>query len=544
VRDRLLAISAPEPAGACVDLGAGTGFVSLALAPLADSVLAVDISSAMAESLAARAAQAGLRNIRTQVADLRTFQLPAASVDLVVSNYALHHLRDQDKRELAGEAARWLRPGGRIVIADMMFGRGTTKRDRQILRDKVRALAAMGPGGWWRIAKNLLRYGLGVGSEHPATPEFWQQALRDSGFADVRFEPVVAEAGIVSGTRGAAAPCPRRTGREALPEPGRGVPARRRLAVVLGAIVFCALVGGGVAGAVRYGDAFWLYRGFPPPSAPQSIIVHDAGTTRRVPVILPTVQSIVVRSRALGGYPDQVDVVLPPGYASHPAQRYPVLYLLHGFPGQPSQFLNVGQVATTEATLIAAGRIKPMILVIPSGTRLLLADEEWANGISPGNAWETFIARDLVKVIDATYRTVPGGGARGIAGLSEGAYGAVNIGLHHPGEFGLLESWSGYMVADNMPAIFGRSPGALAYNSPATWIRAVASEVRASRTYIWFYCGASDSLARQNRSFAAELRALGIAHRFFVIPGTHSWRLWRGQMPQALITASARLSHG
>jgi ubiquinone/menaquinone biosynthesis C-methylase UbiE len=200
VRDRLLAISGPLPADACVDLGAGTGFVALALAPLVDSVLAVDISSAMTESLTAHAANAGLRNVRTAVADLRTFQLPAASVDLVVSSYALHHLRDDDKRTLAAKAARWLRPGGRIVVADMMFGRGATQRDREILREKATAFAAKGPAGWWRIAKSLARYGLGVGHEHPAAPQFWQQALRDAGFTDVCFESIVAEAGIVSGT--------------------------------------------------------------------------------------------------------------------------------------------------------------------------------------------------------------------------------------------------------------------------------------------------------------------------------------------------------
>jgi ubiquinone/menaquinone biosynthesis C-methylase UbiE len=201
VRDRLLAISAPGAADVCVDLGAGTGFVTLALAPLVDSVLAVDISPEMAESLAAHAAQAGLRNVRVEVADLRAFQLPQASVDLVVSSYALHHLRDEDKRALVAEMARWLRPGGRVVVADMMFGHGATRRDREILRQKATALASRGPAGWWRIVKNLARYGLGIGHEHPATPQFWQLALRDAGFADVRFEPVVAEAGIVSGTR-------------------------------------------------------------------------------------------------------------------------------------------------------------------------------------------------------------------------------------------------------------------------------------------------------------------------------------------------------
>jgi ubiquinone/menaquinone biosynthesis C-methylase UbiE len=201
VLGRLIRLASPEPTDACVDLGAGTGFVTTALAPLVSSVLAVDISAAMTASLAERAARDGLRNVSTEVSDLRQFDLPPGSADLVVSSYALHHLPDPDKRALVARTARWLRPGGRLVIADMMFGRGGSPRDRAILRQKLTALAAKGPGGWWRIAKNLTRYGLGVGTEHPAAPEFWQSALRDAEFSAVGFQPVVAEAGLVYGMR-------------------------------------------------------------------------------------------------------------------------------------------------------------------------------------------------------------------------------------------------------------------------------------------------------------------------------------------------------
>ncbi len=201
VLDRLMRLSSPEPTDACVDLGAGTGFVTTALAPRVSSVLAVDLSAGMAASLAERAARGGLHNVSIEVSDLREFELPSASVDLVVSSYALHHLADPDKQALVARAARWLRPGGRLVIADMMFGRGASQRDLDILLQKVTALAAKGPGGWWRIAKNLTRFGLGVGQEHPATPEFWQEALSDAQFRDVIFEPIVAEAGIVRGVR-------------------------------------------------------------------------------------------------------------------------------------------------------------------------------------------------------------------------------------------------------------------------------------------------------------------------------------------------------
>ena len=201
VLDRLIQLSSPKPTDACADLGAGTGFVATALAPLVSSVLAVDISTSMSQALAERAADAGLRNVSTKVSDLRWFGLPPDSMDLVVSSYALHHLADAEKRALVARAAHWLRPGGRLVIADMMFGRGASQRDRDILRQKVVALAAKGPGGWWRIAKNLTRYGLRVGQEHPAPPEFWLRALRDAGLSGVAFQPVVAEAGIVRGVR-------------------------------------------------------------------------------------------------------------------------------------------------------------------------------------------------------------------------------------------------------------------------------------------------------------------------------------------------------
>jgi ubiquinone/menaquinone biosynthesis C-methylase UbiE len=201
VRDRILDLSQARPSDVCVDLGAGTGFVTMELAPRVASVLAIDFSPAMTNAVVERAADAGLTNVSAEVADLKDLVLPFGYADLIVSNYALHHLVDADKRALTARAAQWLRPGGRLVIADMMFGRGGSRRDRAILRQKVAVLAAKGVGGWWRIAKNLTRYGLGVGHEHPATPEFWQQALRDAGLAEVTFQPVAAEAGIVRGIR-------------------------------------------------------------------------------------------------------------------------------------------------------------------------------------------------------------------------------------------------------------------------------------------------------------------------------------------------------
>ena len=323
--------------------------------------------------------------------------------------------------------------------------------------------------------------------------------------------------------------------------PGSSARRRRWPAAVAVVLVVAALTVAGVAGLSRYVSGFWLCRGFAPPSTPHSVVVKTASGTRRVAVALPSIQGISVASRALAGYRDQVQVVLPPGYFAHPNQRYQSSICCTGSRGchQPSS-TSAGSPRPRQRSSRRAG-YKPLILVMPSGTRSFLTDTEWANGVGRGNAWDTFVARELVHAIDSRYRTIAAGAARGIGSLSEGGYGALNIGLHHPGQFGLLESWSGYMMAYHLRPVLGTGTSLLGYNSPAVWVRSVSAQVRAHNTDIWFYSGSSDPLAAQNRAFAAELGSLGIAHHFYTMPGRHSWGLWRRQIGLALITASEHL---
>ena len=199
VRDALLEVAQPRTEDEAVDLGAGTGFVTIPLADRVRSVIAVDLVGDMLEVARLEAEKRGLNNVTTVTEDLSRVELGPASVDLVVSSYALHHLTNEDKVGLVQRARSWLKPGGRIVIADMMFGRGASAQDRRIILDKVRRLARKGPGGLWRIAKNAVRFGLRRGTDLPVPPDFWTKALTDSGFIDVTYTSVVSEAGIVSG---------------------------------------------------------------------------------------------------------------------------------------------------------------------------------------------------------------------------------------------------------------------------------------------------------------------------------------------------------
>jgi S-formylglutathione hydrolase FrmB len=292
------------------------------------------------------------------------------------------------------------------------------------------------------------------------------------------------------------------------------------------AAALTTFLGVGLVGAYRYADNYWLYRGFAPP--------RDAPFVRTV----GTAQRFYVASAALGGRRQPVDVYLPPGYAAHPHRRYPVLYLLHGVPGRPGAFLATARLGVVEDELVALRRGRPLILAMPFGSTGAFTDKEWANGVREHEGWETFVARDVVHAVDARYRTIRAGRARAIAGLSEGGYGALNIAIHHPGEFRVVESWSGYERADHVRSVFGRRPALLRRNSPLLTVAAAAGRLRHSNTLFWFYVGTGDRGLAENRAFAVALARLRLRHRFFLVRGGHDWALWRGNAANAYLAAS------
>jgi enterochelin esterase-like enzyme len=299
-----------------------------------------------------------------------------------------------------------------------------------------------------------------------------------------------------------------------------------------GAAALAAFLGVGLIGARGYVDNFLRYRGFAPPREPA--FVHTPGTLQR----------LMLKSPALGGRAQEVYVYLPSGYAHHLGRRYPVLYLLHGFPGRPLAFIETVQMGIVDDALTARHRAQPLILVMPFGSTGTFTDEEWVDGFQPDRQWATFVARDLVRSIDARYRTIPRGAGRAIAGLSEGGYGAIDIALHHPGEFSVVESWSGYERPDKIHSIFGPGLQLLPANDPRLLLPRAAPELRRLGTYFWFYSGSTDPLRKQNTAFARELADAGVDHRFALVYGGHNWGLWRSNARAAYIAAARRLTGG
>ena len=299
------------------------------------------------------------------------------------------------------------------------------------------------------------------------------------------------------------------------------------VAASVAGLVFFLAVGG--LGLYRYLGDFWVYRGFVPTHDPAYVVSPGTET------------SFDVASPALGGRRQQVVVYLPPGYDAQPARRYPVLYLLHGSPGTPHAFMHELRMGVLDDVYTTLRRAQPLILVMPFGSTGQFTDKEWANGYRPHQAWETFLARDVVRAVDARFRTVRRRTGRALAGLSEGGYGALNIGLHHPAEFGVLESWSGYANADPLRSIFGTSAERLRWNSPSVLLPRIAPSLRRYRTDIWLYTGTKDRLRAENASFAHALSAYRIRHRYFVVQGGHEWAVWRRYAPAAYLFAARHL---
>ncbi|MGW8316358.1 MAG: alpha/beta hydrolase, partial [Bacteroidales bacterium] len=139
-----------------------------------------------------------------------------------------------------------------------------------------------------------------------------------------------------------------------------------------------------------------------------------------------------------------VSVYLPPSYSTDPDKRYPVLYMLHGFTdsdykwfGWEEHWINLKQVIDGA---IASGSSKEMIVVMPNAYNRFKGSM-YSSSATIGD-WETFVSGDLVRYIDAHYRTIPKASSRGLAGHSMGGYGTMRLGMKYPGVWSAIYALS------------------------------------------------------------------------------------------------------
>jgi enterochelin esterase-like enzyme len=228
-------------------------------------------------------------------------------------------------------------------------------------------------------------------------------------------------------------------------------------------------------------------------------------------------------------------VYLPPGFKR--GRRYPVVYLLHGMAGSPASIYRGMQLATVADGLIAGGAA-PFIAVLPvAGPRVDPNSGEWAG------VWERYLVRDVVPWVDAHLPTIPTAAGRALEGVCAGGFGAVDIGLRHPGLFGTLGSFDGYFAPVFRDGPFAHASRAdLLAHDPALLVRREAAALR--RSGVQFYVSAGGNhgavLAKWTVEFADELRTLELPHELWRLPKRDTGRFWRATFPSALRYATAR----
>ena len=211
-------------------------------------------------------------------------------------------------------------------------------------------------------------------------------------------------------------------------------------------------------------------------------------------------------------------VYTPPDYESQGKRTYPVLYLLHGFSDDASAWTTVGRAHVILDNLIAQGKAKPMIIVMPLGYG---APEILARGSSSFDdtrlrqknysKFQDALLNEVIPQIESIYRVTRDRGAQAIAGLSMGGTESLLTGLNHQDRF----AWVGAFSS-------GGLPGELDTEFPQ-----IDAKTNARLRLLWIACGTEDRLIEKNRTFRTWLKSKGVRPVEIETGGAHTWMVWR-----------------
>lgn len=242
------------------------------------------------------------------------------------------------------------------------------------------------------------------------------------------------------------------------------------------------------------------------------------------PVPHGTVSRIWYDSPALG-LERRMTVYTPAGYETS-GKRYPVLYLLHGMGGDEEAWISLGRTAQILDNLIAQGKAKPMIVVMPNGN----ASQEAAPGDSSrgmvpptmqlpktmeGSYEQAF--PEIVKFIDKNYRTIKSKSGRAIAGLSMGGFHSLHISKQYPDMFNYIGLFSAAIMPNKEVSspIYENMEGKLKVQfdkNPALY---------------WIAIGKTDFLYKANEEYRKLLDEKGYKYTYYESDEGHIWKNWR-----------------
>lgn len=233
-------------------------------------------------------------------------------------------------------------------------------------------------------------------------------------------------------------------------------------------------------------------------------------------------------------------IYLPADYNT--SQRtYPVLYLLHGYSDNETNWIQSGQMKTIADQAIANQEAVPMIIVMPD------AWDTWYVNQYDGKApYEDMFFEELIPYMEKTYRTRNSQESRAIAGLSMGGYGSLLYSLHHPEMFCACVPLSAAVFDDSVMdarkarsnkdlflRLFGSGDEHWKKNSVLNILSSLDKN-KLPRVRYYIDCGDEDGLLDGNYQIHQIMREKGLPHEFRVRDGGHSWTYWRTALPEVL----------
>lgn len=228
------------------------------------------------------------------------------------------------------------------------------------------------------------------------------------------------------------------------------------------------------------------------------------------------------------GKSEALNVILPDGEGP-----FPVLYLLHGLSDDYSAWARRSGI---ERYLDGMG----LIVVMPDGGRSFYCNH------TAGPQYEDHITRDVVGLVDRTFRTIRSPRARAVAGLSMGGYGAMMLALRHPELFSVACSHSGalgflHLDRPDRPDIMDIARDIPADGRYNLWQLIAGVQQAGTLPAIRFDCGTEDFLLDHNRAFHKHLEELGIPHEYQEARGAHTWDYWDTMIKRTLKFVQAHL---
>jgi S-formylglutathione hydrolase FrmB len=232
-------------------------------------------------------------------------------------------------------------------------------------------------------------------------------------------------------------------------------------------------------------------------------------------------------------------VYLPAGYdagaAQHPAQRYPVLYFLHGLGDNEQTLFNSGGWTLLD-DLRNRYKMGDFLIAVPEGRRSF-----YINSADGSVLYSDFFLREFLPHIESKYRVRASRAGRAISGISMGGYGALRLAFAHPDLFSAVSAQSAALITESprelnaasqtgsplagvLGAIFGKPIDVPHWNDNSPFVLAKRNAIALRKMTIYFNCGQDDNYGFEKGAAALhdELQKGNVKHEYHAYPGDHS----------------------